>query len=90
MRQGCFRPEADPSGEWAIWGHCKRRGACPDQEDPGARPSPDCGGKLRVIASVEEPALIAKILAHLSIRDELEGPAARAPPAVGSQELKIS
>lgn len=71
-------------------GHCKRRGACHDQEDPGARPSPDCGGKLRVIASVEEPSLIAKILAHLRIRDELEGPAARAPPAVGSQELKLS
>ena len=24
-----------------------------------------CGGKLKVIASIEEPAVIAKILAHL-------------------------
>ena len=26
---------------------------------------PDCGGKLRVIASIEEPGLIAKILGHV-------------------------
>jgi hypothetical protein len=29
---------------------------------------PDCGGKLRVIASIEDPQLIAKILAHLRAR----------------------
>jgi hypothetical protein len=45
-----------------------------------------CGGKLKVIASIEEPQVIAKILAHL----ERSGPdqcqpelplGARAPPA---------
>ena len=46
-----------------------------------------CGGKLRIIASIEEPQVIAKILAHLDkaageeSRPELETLAARAPPA---------
>ena len=44
-----------------------------------------CGGKLKVIASIEEPAVIAKILAHLekaaSDRHQTELPlGARAPP----------
>ena len=43
-----------------------------------------CGGKLRVIASIEEPALIERILAHLEQRRESEPPrlpfASRAPP----------
>lgn len=45
-----------------------------------------CGGKLKVIASIEEPAVIAKILAHLerttpdSHQPELPL-GARAPPA---------
>jgi hypothetical protein len=46
-----------------------------------------CGGKLKIIASIEEPAIIAKILAHLEkaasegSRPELVPQAARAPPA---------
>jgi hypothetical protein len=46
-----------------------------------------CGGKLRIIASIEEPAVIARILAHLEktageeSRPELASLAARAPPA---------
>jgi hypothetical protein len=46
-----------------------------------------CGGKLRLIASIEEPAVIARILAHLEktggdeFRPELASLAARAPPA---------
>jgi len=63
-------------------GHCKRRGACHDQEDPGARPSPDCGGKLRVIASVEKPSLIAKILGHIRQREALIGNTPRSPPVL--------
>ena len=44
-----------------------------------------CGGKLRVIASIEEPEVIAKILAHLERRTPQEHQAelplgARAPP----------
>ena len=43
-----------------------------------------CGGKLRVIASIEDPALIERILAHLQQRTQAEQPrsplAARAPP----------
>ena len=44
-----------------------------------------CGGKLRVIASIEEPEVIAKILAHLerTARDQFQPElplGARAPP----------
>jgi hypothetical protein len=43
-----------------------------------------CGGKLKVIASIEDPALIERILAHLEQRAESEQPhlpfASRAPP----------
>jgi hypothetical protein len=41
---------------------------------------PECGGKLRVIACIEEPALIARILGHVQQREELNGPLTRAPP----------
>jgi hypothetical protein len=46
-----------------------------------------CGGKLKIIASIEEPAVIGRILAHLQkaagdeSRPELASLAARAPPA---------
>lgn len=40
---------------------------------------PDCGGKLRVIACIEEPLLIAKILGHVQQREELVDPLARGP-----------
>ena len=43
------------------------------------------GGKLRVVASIEEPELIERILAHLEQRAETEPPrlpfASRAPPS---------
>jgi hypothetical protein len=41
---------------------------------------PQCDGKLRVIACIEEPQLIAKILGHVQQRDEATGTEARAPP----------
>lgn len=45
-----------------------------------------CGGKLRVIASIEEPQLIERILAHRLARAEEEAPTslpgARGPPQV--------
>ena len=44
----------------------------------------DCGGALKVIASIEDPAVIKQILAHLERRAEPATPAfrpfARAPP----------
>ena len=49
---------------------------------------PDCGGKLRVIACIEDPPLIAKILWHIQQRAELDGPLARAPP--GQQEVTFN
>ncbi len=45
-----------------------------------------CGGRLRVLASIEEPALIARILAHRRERGGEEPPVAslepRAPPGM--------
>ena len=43
---------------------------------------PDCGGKLRVIASIEDPPLIRHILAHVQRREALLKRVARAPPAL--------
>ena len=47
---------------------------------------PRCGGQVRVIAAIIEPALIAQILKHRDSRDDFRGkvPAggARAPPGV--------
>jgi hypothetical protein len=43
-----------------------------------------CGGQLKVIASIEQPALIARLLAHRRERGEEDPPVAslgpRAPP----------
>ena len=50
---------------------------------------PECGGKLRVIACIQEPPLIAKILAHVRQRGALIGNTTRSPP-VGQPELTLS
>jgi hypothetical protein len=39
-----------------------------------------CGGKVRVIASIEDPEVIAKILKHLGL-DRAAEPHSRSPPA---------
>jgi len=41
---------------------------------------PECGGRLRVIACVEDPPLIAKILGHLRRREARFDRTPRAPP----------
>ena len=41
---------------------------------------PECGGKLRVIACIEDPPLIEKILGHVQRREALVGSAPRGPP----------
>jgi hypothetical protein len=41
---------------------------------------PNCGGTLRVIACIEEPALIRHILGYVRRRDRSLGIEARAPP----------
>jgi hypothetical protein len=43
---------------------------------------PECGGKLRVIACIEDPPLIAKILGHVRRREALIGNTARSPPVI--------
>ena len=42
---------------------------------------PNCGGRLRLIATLHDPAVIGKILAHLSRSGQSPGPA---PPASGA------
>jgi len=50
---------------------------------------PDCGGRLRVIACIEEPQLIAKILGHVRARDEATSIEVRAPPGSVEGVLKL-
>ena len=51
-----------------------------------------CGGAVKVIASIEAPAVINQILAHLARRDAATTPAfrpfARAPPPMALPGLK--
>jgi hypothetical protein len=49
---------------------------------------PHCGGTLRVIACIEEPWLIARILGHVQQRLETDHQLARAPP--GHQEQRFN
>jgi len=49
---------------------------------------PECGGTLRVIACIEEPWLIRRMLGHVQARDALATKAARAPP--GREEGALS
>jgi hypothetical protein len=51
---------------------------------------PECGGKLRVIACILDPQLIAKILGHVQRRDAQAGSAARAPPGHQEEALDLA
>ena len=56
------------------------------REAVGHRDVPDetceyCGGTVRIIASIEDPAVIEKILTHIERRDTASSHAPRAPPA---------
>ena len=48
---------------------------------------PACGGALRIIACIEDPVVIQKILSHLDTKDACAAPArlppSRAPPQAG-------
>jgi len=43
---------------------------------------PQCGGSLKIIAAIEDPAVIAKILTHLDLP-------ARAPPRTPARPLTL-
>ena len=49
---------------------------------------PVCGGTLRVIACIEAPDLIERILAHLAARDADSVPRPRAPPSELAQRAE--
>jgi uncharacterized protein YbaR (Trm112 family) len=46
---------------------------------------PRCGGRLRVIAIVQDPAVVRTLLTHLgrALSTEAPGPAPPAPTAIG-------
>ena len=44
---------------------------------------------MRVIASIEEPGLIAKILGHVQAREAVAGTDARAPPGDRQEALRL-
>ena len=50
---------------------------------------PDCGGAPRVIACIEEPTSIVRILGHVQQREELNGSLARAPPGHQEQTFNL-
>ena len=50
---------------------------------------PKCGGTLRVIACIEDPPLIAKILAHVRRREALMSMMTRGPPAASISEPNL-
>jgi len=49
----------------------------------------DCGGTLRVIACIEEPGLIARILGHVQQPLESDNKLARTPPGHQEQTFKL-
>ena len=51
---------------------------------------PDCGGTLRVIACIEDPPLIAKILGHVRSHETVAAIQARAPPTQERTALKLT
>jgi hypothetical protein len=49
---------------------------------------PACGGALRIIACIEDPAVINKILTHLDTKDASTAPA-RLPPSRGPPQAGL-
>jgi uncharacterized protein YbaR (Trm112 family) len=45
---------------------------------------PECGGRLRLLATIEDPAVVKKILSHLGISHEWPSPAPRTTAAGGN------
>ena len=82
-RRGQGRVDADKPRAPMTWVQRLKRVFAIDIET-----CPHCGGTLRVIACIEEPALIARILGHVQQREELNGPLTRAPP--GQQEVRFN
>jgi len=58
---------------------------CAQRKKPCRRAVRACGGKLSVIACIEDPPLIAKILGHVSQREALIGNTPRSPPMLQPQ-----
>ena len=48
---------------------------------------PKCGGTLRVMASIEDPEVIAQILEYIRTREAAEPAQPRAPPRTDHPEI---
>lgn len=51
---------------------------------------PHCGGKLRIIACIEDPPLIRKILEYVQQRGDAGFSQARAPPVCDGARLRLN
>ncbi len=59
-----------------LWANLMRRSLALD-----VLACPRCGGRLRLIAAVDQPTVVARILGHLALPTEVPGTRpARAPP----------
>ena len=69
-------------------------GCTPNRRDGGQVPfafpetCPACGGALRIIACIQDPAVIKKILTHLDTKDASTAPA-RLPPSRGTPHARL-
>jgi len=60
----------------------RRRSWTPALPFPSSpRPSPRCGGRLRLIATAEDPRVAGKILAHLRLLHPADSPGPAPPSA---------
>jgi hypothetical protein len=51
---------------------------------------PQCGGRMELIATIDDPAIVRKILAHLGLPTEVPvARPARPPPDRGGAELVL-
>ena len=73
-------PQEPHAGGNYLWADLMRRSLALD-----VLARPRCGGRLRLIAVVDNPAVVARILRHLGLPTEVSGTRpARAPPTEGA------
>jgi hypothetical protein len=53
---------------------CRGRSFCAGPFEIDVLACPECGGRLRLLATIEDPAVVRKILPHLGIATECRPP----------------
>jgi hypothetical protein len=83
LAHGFARVRCDGCGfERFVPFSCKGRGFCPSCGGRRMAERARCGGRLRVLATLEEPRIVQKILRHVGL--PAEPVAARSPPEASS------